>query len=206
MGDTWIIDMTHYADIRDPAQKVPMPARQIGEFFGLIVSAASSWPYPGVLMPSTIDCRSRPGHKACPGNVDILRAEGDEDIRWKCSACDDNGVIHNLTKTPWNLSDPARDDADPGVARTVLVTTEEYGAVRTVLGLDAVAERVVMGATTYEGKVAVCGPPEDLLHLVEQVGPVPRREPNAAVASLLAEVCRRIREAALAPGDDEPEG
>ena len=44
MGDTWIIDMTHYADIRDPAQKVPMPARQIGEFFGLIVSAASSWP------------------------------------------------------------------------------------------------------------------------------------------------------------------
>ena len=199
MGDTWIIDMTHYADIRDPVKKVPMPARQIGEFFGLIVSAASAWPYPGVLMPSTVACRRHPSHKACPGHIDILRAENDGDIRWHCSACDDNGLIHNWTGTPWDLSDPARDEEDPDVARTVLLGTEEYGALRTVLGLDAVAERVVMGATTYEDKVAVCGPPEDLVHLVEQVGPVVQRETDRAVGASLTDVCRRIREAALLP-------
>jgi hypothetical protein len=72
-----------------------------------------------------------------------------------------------------------------------------------VLGLDAVAERVVMGATTFEDKIAVCGPPEDLLHLVEQVEPMAQCERDRAVGSSLVEVCRRIREVALAPSNDE---
>ena len=42
MGDTWIVDITHYEDILDPALDVPGTARRLGEYFGTIVGAAQA--------------------------------------------------------------------------------------------------------------------------------------------------------------------
>lgn len=63
MGDTWIVDITHFGDPRDPSLDIPEGARRMGQFFGTIVSAATAWPFPNVARTTALRCRRRPGRR-----------------------------------------------------------------------------------------------------------------------------------------------
>ena len=64
MGDTWIVDITHYGDILDPELDIPGPARRLGEFFGTIVGATTAWPFPDQPRTTGLRCRRRPNRRS----------------------------------------------------------------------------------------------------------------------------------------------
>jgi hypothetical protein len=104
MGDTWIIDMSHFDYKNEEAQSLPKAARRLAEYFASIIEgtvhrASIGEPYSGVR------CRRRPRRRACGGVIrSELSLEGAE-LHWWCPVCGDNGRISNWAGTRW---DPAK--------------------------------------------------------------------------------------------------
>ena len=173
MGDTWVVDMRHYVDLRDPkvAHRIPGPARRLGEHFGSIVEAVTAgWDDPGLPIPTMVRCRRRPKRKPCPGLINAQLTEVPAEITWRCDHCDDGGYIHDWQDTPWNLAGVTffgdGEHFEGQVFASILVTEEEYAAVRGIRTLDNVADRVVKAARGVgDGDVLVQAPRRWLGHL-----------------------------------------
>jgi len=101
MGDTWIINMSHYDYKDEEAPDLPNAARRLAEYFASIVEgtvhrASIGEPYTGVR------CRRRPQRRACGGVIrSELSPEGTE-LHWWCPVCGDNGRISNWVGTRWD--------------------------------------------------------------------------------------------------------
>ena len=103
MGDTWITDMRHFLEVEDTEVGVRGPARQLVEYFGRIVEAATSHP-PMFLLNTEIRCRRRPGRRPCVGHIRLVCNEDEGEIVWECTSCDDRGIISGFEGTPWDRS------------------------------------------------------------------------------------------------------
>ena len=101
MGDTWITDMTDFADALDPAAEAPRPALNIAKYFGRIVEAATAQQAREPLI-SQVRCRRRPGRRPCPGRIRVVIESGAGPIHWSCTHCDDNGVLSGWSGTRWD--------------------------------------------------------------------------------------------------------
>jgi len=63
--------------------------------FAEFICSINEYPIdPGTIEKSDIACRRRPKHKKCSGKLTISR-ESDKQVRWRCPACGDNGVIND---------------------------------------------------------------------------------------------------------------
>ena len=97
MGDTWITDMSHFDYPEGEADRVPREAVRIATYFASIVEGTVGAPKFGG--STGVRCRRRPGRLPCSGAiVSELHPSGHE-LRWRCSACGDNGVISNWAGT-----------------------------------------------------------------------------------------------------------
>ena len=99
IGGTWVTDLTHFIDesgCLHPA--LAGPGRRLAQHMTAIVRAATAG------ANSEVQCRRRPGHRACPGTVEH-RLWADERITWECPSCGDNGVISNWQGTSWDRRD-----------------------------------------------------------------------------------------------------
>jgi hypothetical protein len=95
--DTWITHMADFLDERGQLPpELPGPARLLAEYLGRIIASVTSH-----RSKPAVRCRRRPGHKACPGEVDAAM-QRDGVIRWMCPACGDNGYIRGWQGTPWD--------------------------------------------------------------------------------------------------------
>lgn len=100
MGDTWIVDMSHF-DYRDEeAQGLPSRALRLSNYFGTIVRTTCA--RLGSDSSTGLRCRRRPNHLPCPGYVQSHLDEGGKSLRWWCSVCGDNGRISNWEGTRWD--------------------------------------------------------------------------------------------------------
>ena len=101
MGDTWIIDMSHYDYKGEEAQDLPKAARKLAEYFASIIEGtvhrtSIGEPY------SAVRCRRRPRKRVCEGVIrSELSREGTE-LHWWCPVCGDNGRISNWAGTRWD--------------------------------------------------------------------------------------------------------
>jgi hypothetical protein len=139
---TFVIDMRHYLDLRDLKTETPTPSRRrFGEYVGTLVMTATGWE-PGQPIIAVQPCRRRPGHRPCPGPVEVNRTEVPAIIEWRCTGCDDHGIIHGWQGTPWDLTKPAADKPPLEVA----VSAAEHQAMVTGNFLDTASERVVRSA------------------------------------------------------------
>ena len=102
MGDTWIVDLTHFLDEDGGISPVKGPARRLAEHIVAIVSMASR---PEINPPSEymVLCRRRPGRKPCTGVIEAYLERETEDIVWWCPICRDRGYIRNWKDTIWDL-------------------------------------------------------------------------------------------------------
>ena len=107
MGNTWIVDITHY--LLPGGRLADGPAGRIARYFGSIVAKASTQPA-GMWVDTDLCCRRRPGRKRCPGHIRVLRVDATDIVQRHCPSCDDNGLIQNWKGSMWDLS-------QPGVAR-----------------------------------------------------------------------------------------
>ena len=91
MGDTWIINMSHYDYKDEGAQDLAKAAIKFAEYFASIIEgtvhrASIGEPYSGVR------CRRRPQKRACDGVIrSELSPEGTE-MHWWCPVCGNNEV------------------------------------------------------------------------------------------------------------------
>jgi len=101
MGDTWIINMSHYDYKDEEAPDLPKEAKKLAEYFASIIEgtvhrASIGEPYSGVR------CRRRPQKRACGG---VIRSESSlegAELHWWCPVCGDNGRISNWVGTRWD--------------------------------------------------------------------------------------------------------
>ena len=103
MGDTWIVDMSHFDYPEEEAYRFPRQALKLWAFFGSIVEGTVD--RPPLRHSAGIRCRRRPKRVPCSGVIESeLHPEGNE-LRWWCPVCGDNGLISNWEGTRW---DPAK--------------------------------------------------------------------------------------------------
>lgn len=105
MGNTWVIDLSHYLTPAGAIVETPSRARLLAEYFASIVVDATS----NLDDPPTVRCRRWPKHRRCTGIIMSYPANDEHDsIYWHCPICQDNGVIRGWQNTLW---DGFNDDA-----------------------------------------------------------------------------------------------
>jgi len=146
MGDTWVTDITDLFPSDGRFAEVPEPARRLGAYLAAIAGAGSLAPS-GETVQTALRCRRRPGHRACVGYLDVLRLDVPAHIHWRCTSCDDKGLIHGWQGSLWDLS-RAREavDVDDQEKIEVHLPNEEYQLLRTISVLDTDSEHIVVGA------------------------------------------------------------
>jgi hypothetical protein len=111
MGDTWTVDLYHYAFPDEKALQLPRQALRLAEYFASIIEATirnASF----INGPIGVRCSKRPGRRACAGWVQAeLSPEGNE-LYWQCPVCGDKGCISSWKGTRW---DPARKQNQSGL-------------------------------------------------------------------------------------------
>lgn len=101
MGDTWIVDLRQYLTHSGAvAEDLPSRARILAQFWTQIVSQATLYDE-----PTTLQCRRRPGRRACGGLLYITFDETLEVVLWHCPKCQDNGAIRGWQGTFWDHGD-----------------------------------------------------------------------------------------------------
>lgn len=103
MGDTWVVDVTHFLDQAGNIAAPKGPARKLAEHFLSIVAAATT-PFDMSRPLPVVNCRRRPNRKPCRGEIYIDLDPDTNAIVWSCTICDDNGYISNWKGCLWDLS------------------------------------------------------------------------------------------------------
>lgn len=99
MGNTWIVDLSHYLTPVGAIADMPSPARKLAEYFASIVVDATT----NLDEEPSVRCRRRPGHRRCSGVVmSYPSADQNQSIHWYCPVCDDNGLIRGWQNTLWD--------------------------------------------------------------------------------------------------------
>lgn len=175
MGITVIANMRHFSGIHDPTidEERPAPVTRLGGHLGRIVEAVTaSWHPRGTVLPTMVPCRCRPGHKPCSGFIEACLPAEHHRIEWRCARCDDNGFINGWEGTQWDFSSvngPGLELQDE--MAELVVTPDEYDAIRRILVLDREAERVVKAALldSTHAEILIQAPGVWLDLLVEQI-------------------------------------
>ena len=187
-----IIDMSHFADIRDPAVEVPAAARRIGEYYGSIVSAASAWWFADLEMHSAIRCRRRPGRKPCGGHIRLILDTETDAIAWACSHCADRGCISGWRESPWDLSTVrVAEYGAPGWIELPLPLDDYRLLLRQAIP-DPETERVVRAAQTARSGILLSAPHGAFVHLADWLADKADHARRGKTRATLDRICDRI--------------
>ena len=99
MGNTWVVDMSHWDYRDDEAHKYPAKTLKFWGYFGSIVAATVA-KSPSQLSIG-IPCRRRPRRMPCDGVIESEIIPPGDMLRWWCPVCADNGQISNWEGTRW---------------------------------------------------------------------------------------------------------
>ena len=133
----------------------------------MIVRAATAGDA-GVSRVSALSCMRRPGHRACPGNVEVSRSDVPPSIHWRCTSCGDDGVISGWEQSPFDLR-PHGVDGDHGDVLHVVVDADVAATLRGLMLLDTTSEQLVFRARPCEKGSLLTGSEDELDELVGYV-------------------------------------
>lgn len=190
---TYITDIRHF--LADDGFLVPGRAGRVGGYFARIAAAASLHPC-GEVVLTAIRCTRRPGHKPCPGHIDLIRHQ-DGTIEWGCSNsdCEFNGMISGWEATLWDWR-PMVPKKPPAEVIELVLSEEEFGAVNRCSDLSPDGQILVDGAVRggSGGGIRIRGTREEFANLVEDLAeeagwaPRLRRKVLKAVGERMGEV------------------
>lgn len=139
------------------------PPRRFAAFLGEVISAASASPV-GSWRDLAVRRRRRPEHKRGLSRLRV-RVASDERMEWGCPVCDDHGTIGSWRGSPFHLSGVR--DRGNRPTRTLLVSKEEYDAIRDSMRLEAESARIVSGATPVARGVVLSATADDFAGLAD---------------------------------------
>ncbi len=148
----------------------------MAEHLGSIVKAATATKA-GTAWGTAVPCRRRPGNRPCSGHIVVFRPDLPAIIDWRCSACDDEGVISGWEGSYFDLRRPCSRGPDFS-AIEVPVTDEVCATLRDLRVLDSDCERLVFGARTARTGIVLVASEEDLEELVGYVAAEANHESN----------------------------
>lgn len=90
----------------------------------------------------------------------VHRTDNDAPIRWKCSVCDDTGLISNWTTSPYDLRRRGLTVAD--ATHNVVIANETAAALRELQLLDPGCERTVFRIRGQQRDALLSATDEDL--------------------------------------------
>ena len=167
-----VSDLQHFLDL--PVD-TPRPARRVADHLSDLVRAATAGDA-GTAWETALPCRRRPGNRACPGRMIVLRSRPDAPIEWQCSVCNDSGMISNWQDSPIDLR--RRNLSVAEVANDITITNEVAVALRELQFLDTDCERLVFRIRTHENAALLTATDHDLEALIEAVAAEANHEPN----------------------------
>ena len=167
-----VSDLNHFLDLPDD---VPGPARRLAQQLGDIVRAATAgdardgW-------ASALPCRRRPAHRPCAGRITIVRHQPPAPIQWRCSVCDDEGVISNWADSRYDLRRRRLTAAAP--VHEVVLAEEVAAALRELVLLDPDCERLVYGMRAHKRGAILAATEDGLEELIGFVAAEANHEPD----------------------------
>ena len=168
-----VTDLRHFLDITDEA---PGPARKLAEYLGFVVRAATA-AEAGPPWISALKCRRRPANQPCPGHVVVFRADLPAPIEWRCSACNDEGVVSGWEESFFDLRQP-RSRPDNGPRYETIVNDETAAALRDLQLFDRECERLVFQMRNSSDGVVLTASADELDELIGFVAAEANHETN----------------------------
>jgi len=104
----WVIDIRHWLNDNHDGPAVPRLSLKVAKMKEIIIYATS--PFAGLKEIPAPRCWRRPQRKLCKGILEV-KIVGQDEIRWFCPACGDEGVVRGWAGLPWNRSFNAGDTA-----------------------------------------------------------------------------------------------
>lgn len=94
-----ITNIQHFMDGDKVADDLPTEAQELVNFLTATIEAATE-AYDDTIPASTVSaCRNTTN---CDGDIVAWVSHEDDQIHWRCSDCEDEGVITDWEGTPWD--------------------------------------------------------------------------------------------------------
>ncbi len=106
----------------------------------------------------------------------VLRTEPPAPIRWRCSACDDEGVISNWEDSPIDLR--RRTLTLAGAVHEIVISDATAAALRELRFLDADCQRLVFNMRAEDDRILLPASDDDLDELIGYLAAEANHEPN----------------------------
>ena len=101
----YVTDAAHMPSLLEPNPLLPPMLIRFTEYLGGIIAGASHSPSTE-WKESKVRCRRRPGHRPCPGPINVRTGcEDPPEILWECPSCGEHGVIRNWQGCEWDNSE-----------------------------------------------------------------------------------------------------
>jgi hypothetical protein len=117
---------------------------------------------------SAVGCRRRPGRRACPGHIAVLRSDVPPSIEWRCTSCGDEGVISGWKHSPFDLRTRTT-DVRPSDDVEVVIEPDVAATLQSLMLIDTAGERLVFRARPSEHGIVLSGSQDDLDELIGYV-------------------------------------
>ena len=168
----FVTDLHHFLDL---PEDTPGPARRLAEHLSDIVRAATAGDA-GNAWESVLSCRRRPANRRCQGRLIVLRTQPGAPILWRCSVCDDEGVISNWEDSPFDLR--RRRLVVAGAVNEIVISEQVAATLRDLQLLDTDCERLVFRIRAHNDGAVLAAADEDLDELMGFVAAEANHEPN----------------------------
>lgn len=170
--EVMVSDLQHSLDLPADTRR---PAQRVADLLSDLVRAATAGDA-GTAWVTALPCRRRPGNRACPGRMNVLRDATNVSIQWQCSVCEDAGMISNWQDSPFDLRRRELNVAE--VAHDIAICDDVAAALRELQLLDTDCERLVFRIRTHENAARLTATDDDLEALIEAVAAEANHEPN----------------------------
>lgn len=141
----------------------------MAEHLTLIVRAATA-DDSGFTWVSALGCNRRPKRAPCPGLLAVRRTDIPPSIEWRCTSCEDEGIISGWERSAFDLRARSGDQHPVGGVQ-VVVSADVARTLRSLMLLDTASERLVFRAQVVgEGdEIVVSGDEDEIDELVGYV-------------------------------------
>jgi hypothetical protein len=190
-----VTDLRHFLDL---SVDTPGPTLRLAEQLINLVRAATAGDA-GIAWETALPCRRRPRNRRCPGRMIVTReADASVPIRWRCSACDDKGVISHWADSPYDLRPRQLTRAEQ--PHEIVITADVAATLRGLQLLDPDCERMVFRTRAQGADTFLTATEDGLEELIGFVAAEANHETNRPRQKRLDDVFDALNDAAQSPG------
>ena len=152
-NEWWVTDLNHFVEA-DP-QESKRAQCGIRGYVAEIVKASTALSA-RLETQTALPCRKP--RRECLGHIRVRLQDIPPEVHWRCSHCQEGGVISNWPQSPWDLSaEPPGRAALADSACRVVIDDAQYRELRNLDFMDLESERVVYAAEAVNEGILLRG-------------------------------------------------